>query len=124
MVKEFELLLQKFKRLVESDFVGFEDVSKLKNITGVYMIYNENSEIIYIGHTNKFHVRFGTDLMHESTHTLVRKLIRIGWFENRQKVKNYLKNKCRMRIEQCLNKREAEALEHIAILILSPVFNK
>jgi excinuclease UvrABC nuclease subunit len=117
-------LLNKFEKLNASDFISFAQVASLKNVMGVYMIYNESKELLYIGNSNKFNIRFGTDLKHESTHTLVRKMIKNEMFSDRYKVVEYLKNKCSMKIEVCISKREAEALEHIAIYILNPPLNK
>ena len=113
----------KFKQLTNSEFLCFEQVAALKNVMGVYMIYDENKVLLYIGNTNKFHIRFGTDLKHESTHTLVRKLKKKETFGDRKTVVDYLKNKCSMKIEICNTKRQAEALEHIAIYILNPPIN-
>jgi len=124
MGTEIKALSKKFESLVASETKLFSEVEKLKNIMGVYIIFNEENEIIYIGSTNKFHVRFGTDLKHETTHTVVRKLIKLGLFNDRKEVVTYLKNKCKMKIEVCDTKREAEALEHIAIFILNPLLNK
>ena len=124
MSKKIQLLSSKFEKLNASEFISFNQVASLKNVMGVYMIYNESKELLYIGNTNKFHIRFGTDLKHESTHTLVRKMIKNEMFSDRHKVVNFLKNKCSMKIEVCETKREAEALEHIAIYILNPSLNK
>lgn len=123
MDESFQLLKNKYLHLIESKFVSFQDVALL-NTTGVYVIYDENEKIIYIGSTNKFHVRFGTDLKHESTHTLVRKLIKNGEHVDRYSVSDYLNKKCLIKIEECNSKREAEALEHIAIYFLNPRLNK
>lgn len=123
-MEEMNLLNIKFQHLIQSNFVSFQSVAALKNTLGVYIIYNENNEIIYIGSTNKFHIRFGTDLKHESTHTLVRKLLKSDNFITRKEVVGYLKNQCTMKIEVCETKREAEALEHIAIFLLNPSLNK
>ena len=124
MNKKIQLLSSKFERLNTSEFISFDQVASLKNVMGVYMIYNESKELLYIGNTNKFHIRFGTDLKHESTHTLVRKMIKKEMFSDRHKVVDFLKNKCSIKIEVCETKREAEALEHIAIYILNPLLNK
>ena len=124
MEKRINELAKKFDKLIASDFFSFAQVASLKNVMGVYMIYNENKELVYIGNTNKFHVRFGTDLKHESTHTLVRKMINNKMFSNRHEVVDFLMNKCTMKISVCESKREAEALEHIAIYILNPPLNK
>ncbi len=124
MNKKIQLLSSKFEKLNASEFISFDQVASLKNVMGVYMIYNESKELLYIGNTNKFHIRFGTDLKHESTHTLVRKMIKKEMFSDRHKVVDFLKNKCSIKIEVCETKREAEALEHIAIYILNPPLNK
>jgi len=91
---------------------------------GVYIIYSSEEEILYIGSTNNFHVRFGTDLRHESTHTLMKKLITQGIHLDRTVAQDFFTNYYKYRIIECQNKREAEALEHIAIWILDPKYNK
>ena len=116
-------LSNKFDKLNSSEFISFAQVAEEKNVMGVYMIYDERKELIYIGNTNKFHIRFGTDLKHESTHTLVRKMIKKEMFSDRHKVVAFLKNICSMKIEVCESKREAEALERLAIYLLNPPFN-
>lgn len=124
MHKLIEELSVKFEKLNTSEFISFAKVAALKNVMGVYMIYNDRKELLYIGNTNKFHIRFGTDLKHESTHTLVSKMIKNEMFSDRHKVVDFLKNICSIKIEVCISKREAEALEHIAIYILNPPLNK
>jgi hypothetical protein len=123
MREEIKSLASKFETLVISPFLTFDEVVGLKNKMGVYMIYEEN-KLIYIGKTNKFNIRFGTDLKHETTHTLVRKLIKNGSHLDRFEVSNFLKTKCRIRIEFCDTNRCAEALEAIAIFILNPELNR
>jgi len=104
-----------FTDLMKSDYIPFEEIKKMKNTMGVYMIYSPEGELIYIGSTNKFNIRFGTDLRHESTHTLVRKLINQGVFVDRKAAVEYLTTKCKFLIQVCETKREAEALEHFII---------
>ena len=116
-------LFNKFDKLNSSEFISFAQVASLKDVMGVYMIFDDKKELIYIGHTNKFHIRFGTDLKHESTHTLVGKLLKIEALNERHKVVDHLTNICVMKIEICESKREAEALEHLAIYLLNPPFN-
>jgi excinuclease UvrABC nuclease subunit len=113
----------KLNNLMSSEFISFDEVAAQKNITGVYVIYNAAKEIIYIGHTNKFNIRFGTDLKHETTHTLLNKLIKRGVFNDRYEVVNFLKTECSYRVEVCKDKREAAALEHLAIYIFDPRYN-
>ena len=79
MQSKIKSINTKFDRLLQSDFLSFDEVASLKNKMGVYLIY-EGDSIIYVGKTNKFNIRFGTDLKHESTHTLVSKLIRSNRF--------------------------------------------
>jgi hypothetical protein len=124
MKKHLDILSKKYSALMESDLISFADIAAKKNVMGVYIVYSAENEIIYIGSTNKFHVRFGTDLKHETTHTLTRKLLKHEVFPDRKTAVEYLKNKCRFRVEQCETKREAEAVEHFAIWVLNPKYNK
>lgn len=86
------------------------------------IVYAAENEIIYIGSTNKFHLRFGSDLKHNTAHTLIIKLFnkRI----DRKSVVDFLLNTCKYRIELCSTKREAEALEHLTIWEYNPKLNK
>jgi excinuclease UvrABC nuclease subunit len=123
MNETITLLYNKFDKLVSSSFLAFDEVAALKDQMGVYVIFEEE-QILYVGKTNKFHVRFGTNMKHENTHTLVRKIIKSGRFKDRYEVIQFLSNACKIKIEVCNSNREAEALESIAILILDPVLNK
>lgn len=123
MNETITLLSNKFDKLVSSSFLAFDEVAALKDQMGVYVIF-EGEQILYVGKTNKFHVRFGTDLKHESTHTFVRKIIKSGRFKDRHEVVQFLRNECKIKIGVCDSNREAEALEGIAILILEPILNK
>jgi len=125
MRKEISALDIKFERLINSELLSFDIVAAQKDIMGVYVIYQPDKSVLYIGNTNKFHIRFGTDLKHESTHTLVKKLMNTDRHkDNRSSAVNFLMTECKMRIEICIDKREAEALEHIAIHILQPLLNR
>lgn len=117
-------LIDKYFLIISSDYKTFEEVASLKNMMGVYMIYNQKNELIYVGKTNKFHIRFGTDLKHESTHTLVKKLIKDERFSTREIARNFLQKECTYKIEFCTSNREAEALEAICIYLLNPLYNK
>lgn len=118
----FEKLKEKFKKIIKSELLNFESVNKKEKVIGVYFVYSEDKEKpIYIGSTNNFHVRFGTDLKDKSTHTLHKKLLNEG--RSKEEVKYFLMNQCRYRIEECENKIEAEALEHFAIFNFKPEYN-
>jgi hypothetical protein len=123
MNETITLLSNKFDKLVSSSFLAFDEVAALKNQMGVYVIF-EGELILYVGKTNKFHVRFGANLKNENTHTFVRKIIKSGRFKDRHEVVQFLRNECKIKIGVCNSNREAEALEGIAILVLDPVLNK
>ncbi len=112
-----------FNELQKSDLISFDDVKGMKKIMGVYIIYSNENEILYIGSTNKFHIRFGVDLRHESTHTLIKKLMKAGIHQDRNTASEYFTYQYKYRVHKCETKREAEALEHIAIWILDPKYN-
>lgn len=116
-----EELWKDFEELLRSPFMTFEEVKNLKKTTGVYFVCFFE-EIIYIGSTNKFDVRFGTDLLHKSTHTLHRKLLNEG--KTTQQIKDFLKNICQYKIKMSKDKLIAEALEHLAIWVIKPRYNK
>ncbi|RZJ68838.1 MAG: hypothetical protein EOO47_24520 [Flavobacterium sp.] len=114
----------KLTELTNSKFLNFQQVKGHKNIMGVYLIYDQLGKLMYVGSTNKLHVRFGIDLRHESTHTLMKKLIRLEVHIDRLTAQDHFSNHYKYRISICNDKREAEALEHLAIWILRPLYNK
>src|ERR1700759_5184851 len=114
MEKSVNYLNSMFNELCKSDFVTFAEVKDMKKIMGVYIIYSPENEILYIGSTNNFNVRFGTDLRHESTHTLIKKLLKAGIHSDKSSAADFFKNHYKYKIFVCETKRQAEALEHIA----------
>src|ERR1700757_199013 len=123
MENSIEKLSAMFIKLTGSDFIAFNEVKSMKNIMGVYIIFSPDNEVLYIGSTNKFHVRFGVDLKYVSTHTLIRKLIKTGIHPDAKRAGEYFTNHYKYKIQVCENKREAEALEHYAIWVLNPIYN-
>lgn len=113
----------KFTQLQNSDWISFNEIKEKKKVMGVYMIYSNTEELLYVGNTNDFNVRFGTDMRHEATHTLIRKMLKTGVYPNRPTAAYHFTNHYKYKIMVCANKREAEALEHIAIWILDPKYN-
>ncbi len=71
-----------------------------------------------------FNVRFGTDLKYESTHTFMKKLLKIGKFKDRKEAVEYLTGHCKFKIKVCGFISEAEALEAMTIYLLNPKYNK
>jgi len=120
MEKSIEQLNLMFNELQKNDLKTFEEVKEMRKIMGVYLIYSHKGEILYIGSTNNFFVSFGTDLKYASTHTLINKLIKASMHETAAEVRDYFTNHYKYKVYVCDNKREAEALEHLAIWILNP----
>jgi len=123
MEKSIEQLSLMFNELQNSSLKTFEEVKEMRKLMGVYLIYSHKGDILYIGSTNNFFVRFGTDLKYASTHTLINKLIKATIHETSDEVRDYFTNHYKYKIHLCDNKREAEALEHLAIWILNPKYN-
>src|SRR6476661_3987399 len=98
-----------FFKISESADVTFTEIKQKKKITGVNMIFNENQNLLSIRSTNNFNVRFRTDLSHESTHTLMKKLLRAQVHLNRSVAKSFFMNQYKYKVLECTNKREAEA---------------
>jgi len=118
---KFEKLEKDFVDLLKSSFLSWEQIKQKKKVIGVYFVYLKD-KIIYIGSTNNFNVRFGTDLLYKSTHTLHNKLLKEGNLS--VNVKKFIKNKYKYKIKECEDKLEAEALEHFAIWSIKPEYNK
>jgi len=57
---------------------------------------------MYIGSTNNFNVRFGTDLRHESTHTLIKKLLKAEIHSDRSVAADYFKNHNKYKVKLIL----------------------
>lgn len=123
MFEEIIHLSNKYDNLIGSEFVTYERVCELSGVKGVYIIYNHIGEIMYVGSSSDLARRFGKNFKYEANHTLGKKLIKSRRFNNTIEVIEYLKNQCNIRIEICKSKREYEALEHIAIYILNPLYN-
>jgi|GEM_PF-1076445 len=123
MEKSIKSLNLMFEQLKKGELVTFSDVKAMKKVMGVYIVFSEKNEMLYIGSTNNFNVRFGTDLRHESTHTLIKKLIKAEIHLDRVEAAFYFTNHYKYKIHICESKREAEALEHLAIWLLNPKYN-
>ena len=123
MQNKIELLKEKYSKLVNSNFKSWKEIKDLDKTCGVYLIYDDSKKIIYVGSTGNFKIRFGTDFRHSSTHTLNRKLKKEYDFTDIDAFK-FISERCLFRIIECDTKREAEAVEHFAIWVLNPSFNK
>ena len=52
------LISDKLNAILKSEYLSFAEVAALKNITGVYLIFNGVDELLCIGNTNKFQIDF------------------------------------------------------------------
>lgn len=118
-IKELEKLKNNFESLDKSNFLKWEEIKKLKKMGGVYVIFFDK-KVIYVGKTNNFNVRFGTDLINKSTHTLHKKLLKEKSFEE---VKYFIKQKYEYKIKECESEIEAEELETFTISVFKPKYN-
>ena len=102
-------LKEDYETLIKSPLLKWEGVKELK-VIGVYLVYFEN-EVIYVGSTNNFNVRFGIDLKHISTHTLYKKRFR-EYLQNEElfdKIKKIRKTNVEI-IKENLTKEEFQKL--------------
>jgi len=103
---------------------------------GVYCIYNENKEIIYVGSAGRSHTlmyRIGDLFVYHKNskknkfhHTLTYKLIYnkdLKKFNNIDEVRKYYFEECRFKFIIADSDAEAHALEHLLILLFKPPFN-
>jgi len=145
-------LQDKCKTLSSLPFRNFKDyinkkgtrIGKLKEhpmirdlmYAGVYCIYNEKKEIIYVGSAGLSHTlmyRIGDLFVYNKNskknrfhHTLTYKLIHDPdpkKFNNIYEVRKYYLEECRFKIIIADSDAEAHALEHLLILLFKPPFN-
>jgi len=140
-------LQDKCKTLSSLPFRDFKDyinkkgtgIGKLKEhpmirdlmYAGVYCIYNEKKEIIYVGSAGLSHTlmyRIGDLFVYNKNskknqfhHTLTYKLKKE--FGDIGKVRNYYFENCRFKVIIADSDAEAHALEHLLILLFKPPFN-
>jgi hypothetical protein len=117
------VITEAYETLIKSKHVDFEYIAGLDKGTGVYMIFDEYNDLIYIGSSINVKKRF-QDLRYENMHTLVRKMIKSEKYNSSNLVHDFLTNKCKYKFLKCDTVREAEAVEHLAIYCLEPKINK
>ena len=112
-----------YNQLIQSKAQTFRD--RIPSETGVYAIY-EDDNILYVGSAKDLERRLKHDLLgtmgqSAQPHTFGRKLIEK--FGNKDEARNYLRQKCGLRICLTESLQEARVLEQFAILLLKPKFN-
>ena len=108
-------------QLLNSDLMRFDRRKNLTSRCGVYAIF-KGSTIIYVGYTGNSLKRRFQELMGDyRSHTLHNKLIKeLG---NKKRVQNFLIKKCRFKVKEFRNQKEAKVAEHFIIGVLNPRYN-
>jgi len=108
-------------QLLTSEFMKFNQRKNLANKCGIYAIY-KNSKIIYVGYTGNSLKRRFQELMGDyRSHSLHNNLIKkLG---NKKRVQNFLISKCRFKVKEFDNQKEAKIAEHFIIGVVNPKYN-
>jgi excinuclease UvrABC nuclease subunit len=126
-------LIDRFKSLAKKLEAYLESLMKerprsimdpMPERTGVY-VFEEDGRFLYVGSAVNLHRHLKHNLMGSmgqpaQPHTFGKKLMKLCG--DREKARNYLR-KCRLRICQTKNEREAKVLEQVLIYLLNPLFN-
>lgn len=105
------------------------------NFVGVYIIYENNNELIYIGHAGKgkhllkYRIAdlfyYNSKLSKPFHHTLTKKLLtKIKHFKNIGELRKFYLEKCYFRIIRIDRVRDARIIEATFISLLKPKYNE
>ena len=129
MIETVQKYIEKLFLLISNRPIPFHDNlhACLPSEGGVYRIFRDSSDwraSIYVGETGNLLNRIYSNLLmgDSQAHTLKRKLIGAG-FTDKEAVKHYLKNNCRVQYLEISNEKERDSFEHFAISILKPKYN-
>ena len=117
----------KVKELLASQSFSFRDVIRdsVPDNAGVYVIFNENEEIIYVGRTGNLRRRLLGD--HRSGNVkgsqFRRALMQNYGFKNESEISNYICEKCAFKFREIADSVERIRLEHFATAVLAPTLN-
>jgi hypothetical protein len=123
METKIEFIKSKIIALLNSDVVSFFTLKHEIKKMCVFMVYDHNSELVYIGSANKFDVRVELDKLHESN-PLVNIMMKQNHIHELRQFKEYIKGYCSFRTLSCETMQEAKAIEHLAIYLLNPILNR
>ncbi|MEM1839092.1 MAG: GIY-YIG nuclease family protein [Candidatus Bathyarchaeia archaeon] len=92
---------------------------------GVYVIFNERNEAIYVGRTRNLRRRLLYDHRRENVRgSQFRKALMQNYgFKNKDEISSYIDQKCRFKFKEIEDPAERIRLEHFAIAILAPLLN-
>ena len=128
MIEIIQKYIEKLLILISSCPIPFDD-NLHKNLPtegGIYRVFKTSSdwrESIYVGKSSNLQERIYNNLLmgNIQSHTLKHKLINAG-FTN-EKVKQYLKNNCRVQYLEISDERQRSFFEYFTISILKPKYN-
>jgi excinuclease UvrABC nuclease subunit len=119
--------VSKVKKLLAIEAFNFRDLSSVHvpDKAGVYVIFNEHNEIIYIGRTMNLRRRLLGN--HRSGNVkgsqFRRALMQNYGFKNEKEISNYIRQKCAFKFMEIEDSAERIRLEHFATAILAPTLN-
>jgi hypothetical protein len=129
-VNEYENIalqyIEKVKALLRSQSFSFgNENSDVHDKAGVYAIFNERHEIIYIGRTRNLRRRLLGN--HRSGNIrgsqFRRALMQNYGLKDEGEISNYIRQKCTFKFKEIENSLERVRFEHFATAILAPTLN-
>jgi len=118
--------VNKIKEILSTQSFSFKDVTpnQVPKKAGIYIIFNENNEIIYIGRTKNLRRRLLSDhKIGNIKGSQFRKALMKNYnFKNEKEISNYIQ-KCAFKFKEIENSIERIRLEYFAIAILAPFLN-
>jgi len=116
----------KVKELLGGRSFNFRNVvsSEVPNEPGVYVIFNERGEIIYVGRTKNLRRRLLGDHKRGNIRgSQFRKALMQNYgFASEEQISNYV-DRCKFKFKEIADPLERIRLEHFATAILAPTLN-
>lgn len=130
MIDIIQKNIEKLLILISSRHIPFDDElhGSLPTAGGVYRVFEIPAswkESIYVGQTGNLRDRIYRNLLmgDSQAHTLKRKLIANAGLTDKETVKKYLKDNCRVQYLEMDDENERSPFEHFVISILKPKYN-
>jgi excinuclease UvrABC nuclease subunit len=115
--------IEKVRALLASSSFRFED--NVPNKAGVYAVFNERNEVIYIGRTRNLRRRLLGN--HRSGNIrgsqFRRALMQNYGLKDENEISNHIRQKCTFKFMEIEDPVERVRLEHFATAILAPTLN-
>jgi len=118
---------QMLRELMASRIFSFKNVdfTLVPKKAGVYLILDEQGEVIYIGRTANLNRRLLGDHMRGNVRgSQFRKALMQNYeLKSEKQVSSYIKEKCSLKFKIVENIEERIRLEHFATAVLAPILN-